>query len=54
MSLASRGLRKTGDEEEQIGNQAELTQVRTQARRVILKAFFVALALTLIVYVLPF
>ncbi len=52
MSLASRGLRNFGDEE-QIEDQAELIQVRRQARRVIIKAFFVALALTLFVYFLP-
>jgi hypothetical protein len=53
VSLASRGSRKFGDDEERIEDQAELLQVRWQARRVILKAFFVALALTLIAYFLP-
>ncbi|HLO15010.1 MAG TPA: hypothetical protein VK206_09275 [Anaerolineales bacterium] len=52
--MASRGSRKLGDREEQIEDQAELIQVRRQARRVIVKAFLVALALTLIVYFLPF
>jgi len=51
--LASRGSRKLGDEEEQIDDIAELIQVRKQARRVILKAFFAALSLTLIAYFLP-
>ena len=54
VSLSSRGLRKLGDKEEQIENQAELLQVRKQAQQVILKAFFAALALTLIVFLLPF
>ncbi|HSJ89129.1 MAG TPA: hypothetical protein VK909_18100 [Anaerolineales bacterium] len=54
MSLASRGARKFGDEEEQIKDQAELLQVRRQAQRVIIKALFVALAMTLLGYFLPF
>jgi hypothetical protein len=52
--LSARGLRKLDDEEEQIEDMAELVQVRRQARRVVVKAFFVALFLTLIVYFLPF
>jgi hypothetical protein len=52
--LASRGLRKISDKEEQLKNLAELLIVRRQARRVIVKAFFVALFLTLLVYRLPF
>jgi len=51
--LASRSSRKFGDEEEKIEDQAELLQVRWQARRVIIKAFFVAFPLTLIAYFLP-
>jgi hypothetical protein len=39
---------------EQIEDRAELAQVRRQARRVIVKAFLAALALTLLVYFLPF
>jgi hypothetical protein len=39
---------------EQIEDQAELTQVRRQARRVIVKSFIAALTLTLLVYFLPF
>jgi hypothetical protein len=54
VALASRGARKFGEDEEQIKDQAELLQVRRQARRVIIKAFFVALALTLFSYFLPF
>ncbi len=53
MSLASRGSRKIGEAEEKIEDQAELLQVRRQARRVILKAFVAALFLTLLVYFLP-
>jgi hypothetical protein len=51
--LASRSSRKFGDEEEKIEDEAELLQVRRQARRVILRAFLVALPLTLIAYFLP-
>lgn len=54
MSLAARGARKFGVEEEQIADEAELKQVRWQARRVILKGFLVALPLTLLAYLLPF
>jgi len=54
VSLASRGARKFGEDEEQIKAQAELLQVRRQGRRVIIKAFFVALAMTLLAYLLPF
>ncbi len=54
MSLASRGSRKITDHEEKIEDNAELMQVRRQARRVIVKALFAALALTLLVYFLPF
>jgi hypothetical protein len=54
VSLASRGARKFGEFEEKIEDQAELKQVRRQARWVIFKAFlFVALPLTLIAFVLP-
>ena len=53
VSLASRGSRKFGDNEEKIEDQAELIQVRRQARRVILKAFVAALCLTLLVYLIP-
>jgi len=53
VSLASRGSRKFGEDEEAIQDQPELAQVRRQARRVIVKAFLVALLLTLVVYLLP-
>jgi len=53
VSLSSRGLRKVGDEEEKIENEAELRQVRRQARRVIVKAFLVALPLALLAVFLP-
>ena len=53
MALASRGSRKLGEHEEQIEDKDELIQVRRQARRVTIKAFFVALAMTLIAYFLP-
>jgi hypothetical protein len=54
VALASRGLRKLGDEEEKIADGSELVQVRRQARRVMIKALFAALVLTLIAYLLPF
>jgi hypothetical protein len=53
VSLASRGLRNIHDTEEQIEDRTELAQVRRQARRVMIKAFWAALVLTLIVYFLP-
>jgi hypothetical protein len=53
VSLASRGARKFGEQEEQIQDQAELMQIRRQARRVFIKAFLAALLLTLIAYFLP-
>ena len=53
MSLASRGSRKFGDNEEKIEDKMELAQVRRQARRVIFKAFLVALVLTWIVFLIP-
>ena len=53
MTLAARGARKFGPEEEQIEDEAELRQVRRQARRVIWKGFLVALPLTLLSYLLP-
>jgi len=54
VTLASRGARKFGEEEEKIEDQAELQQVRKQARRVILKGMLVAIPLTLLAYLLPF
>jgi len=51
--LASRGSRQLTDEVEKIEDEAELAQVRRQARRVMIKAFLVAIPLTLIVLALP-
>jgi hypothetical protein len=45
--------RKLGDVTEKIEDKAELKQVHRQSRKVILKAFYAAVALTLIVYLLP-
>jgi hypothetical protein len=53
VSLSSRGLRKFGETEEKIEDDAELKQVRRQAQKVIRKAFFVAVALTAIAFILP-
>jgi hypothetical protein len=53
VSLASRGSRKLGDNEEEIQGKTELAQVRRQARRVIFKAFLVALVLTWIIFLIP-
>ena len=54
MTLASRGARKFGAEEEQIEDEAELKQVRRQAQRVILKGLLAAIPLTVLAYFLPF
>ena len=53
MGLAARGSRKLGDKAEKIEDQAELAQVRRQARRVTLKALLAAIPLTLIALALP-
>ena len=53
MALAARGARKLGDTVEQITDEAELAQVRRQARRVHLKSFLAALVLTLLAFGLP-
>jgi hypothetical protein len=53
VSLASRGSRKFGEYEEKFEDQAEIFQVRRQARRVVLKALIAALFLTLLVYFIP-
>jgi len=53
VGLASRGSRKLGETEEKIEDEAELKQVRRQARKVMIKAFWAALALTLIAFILP-
>jgi hypothetical protein len=54
VALASRGARKIGQQEEKIEDEAELKQVRWQARRVILKGVLVAIPLTVLAYLLPF
>ena len=53
MSLASRGLRNISDKEEQIEDEAELKQVRRQARRVAIKGVLAAIPLTILAYLLP-
>jgi hypothetical protein len=45
--------RKLGDETEKIEDEAELAQVRRQARRVQIKSFLAAVPLTLIALALP-
>jgi len=42
-----------GDKEEKIEDDAELAQVRRQARRVTFRAFLVAVPTTLIAFILP-
>jgi hypothetical protein len=53
VSLASRGLRNINDVEEKIENDAELAQVRRQARRVYLKSVTAAIVITLLVLFIP-
>jgi len=53
VALASRGLRKFGETEEKIENDAERKQVRQQALKVLFKSFLVSAALTLIAYWIP-
>jgi hypothetical protein len=48
-----RGARKFGEQAEKIEDEAELKQVRRQARRVILKGFLLALPLTILAYLIP-
>jgi hypothetical protein len=45
--------RKLGDTTEKVEDGTELKQIARQSRKVILKAFYAALALTLIVYLIP-
>ena len=45
--------RKMGDSIEKVEDAGELKQIGRQSRRVFLKAFYVALALTFIVYLIP-
>lgn len=53
MALAARGARQLTESVERIEEDAELAQVRRQARRVVLKALLAAIPLTLMVLVLP-
>ena len=53
VGLSARQSRKLGDHMEKIEDAAELAQVQRQANRVQVKAFATAVALTLIVLVLP-
>jgi hypothetical protein len=53
VGLASRSSRNLTDRIEKIEDEAELAQVRRQARKVNIKAFWVAIALTLIALTLP-
>jgi hypothetical protein len=53
VGLASRSSRQLTDEIEKIEDEAELAQVRRQARKVSIKAFLAAIALTLIALALP-
>lgn len=53
MALASRGLRKIGETEEKIGDDAELKQVRRQALKVQVKASLVGLVLTAFAFLIP-
>jgi hypothetical protein len=53
VGLSARQSRKLGDHMEKIEDAAELAQVRRQASRVQVKTFAAAVALTLIVLLLP-
>jgi hypothetical protein len=53
VGLASRSLRNLTGKIEKIEDEAELTQVRRQARKVNIKAFLTAIILTLIALALP-
>jgi hypothetical protein len=53
VGLASRGSRNLTGRVEKIEDDAELTQIRRQARKVNIKAFLTAIVLTLIVLALP-
>lgn len=53
MALASRSLRKTGEIEEKIEDNAELKQVKRQAFKVQLKASIVGLVLTTLAFLIP-
>jgi hypothetical protein len=53
VGLASRSSRKLTNQIEEIEDEAELAQVRRQARKVLFKAFLAALPLILISLALP-
>jgi hypothetical protein len=53
VGLSARGSRNLYDKEEKIEDAAVLAQVRRQARRVNIKSFLTAIALTLIAIALP-
>ncbi|MFZ0548642.1 MAG: hypothetical protein WAM60_24545 [Candidatus Promineifilaceae bacterium] len=53
MGLAARGSRQLGDEVEKIEDEKELAQVRSQARRVQMKAVAFGLVITLVVLLIP-
>jgi hypothetical protein len=53
VGLASRSSRNLTGKEEKIEDDAELTQVQRQARKVNIKAFLAAIVLTLIALALP-
>ena len=53
MGLAARGARKLGDQVEQIEDEAELAQVRRQARSVQVKALVAATILTALALLAP-
>jgi len=53
VSLASRSLRKIGETEEKIEEDAELKQVKRQALKVQIKASLVGLVLTALAFLIP-
>ena len=53
MALAKRGLRNMDSGEEKIDDTSELNQVRAQARKVHIQSALFAVAVTLVVLLLP-
>lgn len=53
MALAKRGLRNMDSGEEKIEDANELARVRAQARKVYLQSALLAVAVTLVVLLLP-
>jgi hypothetical protein len=53
IGLAARGSRHTGEEAEKIEDEAELAQVRKQARQVQIKGVLAGLLITLLTLLLP-